>query len=179
MWVAIDLETSPRLAHWHQLQTIDVDVRRQSGNPEHGVGDVPGGQRMRTFAALSDLPESFQAIDVLINNAGLALSTASAPETNLDDWLRMIRTNVIGLVTLTHRLLPVLIERRGLIVNLSSVAGSYPYQRRNLSRLIAYGDGREKRRENVCTLRRAAKSNREIRGALFISGLALGQRLGR
>jgi serine 3-dehydrogenase (NADP+) len=78
-------------------------------------------------AALSALPESFQAIDVLINNAGLALGTAPAPETKLDDWLRMIQTNVIGLVTLTHRLLPVLIERRGLIVNLSSVAGSYPY----------------------------------------------------
>jgi serine 3-dehydrogenase (NADP+) len=78
-------------------------------------------------AALSTLPEPFRGIDVLINNAGLALGTAPAPKTNLDDWLRMIETNVTGLVTLTHTLLPTLIERRGLIVNLSSVAGTYPY----------------------------------------------------
>ena len=78
-------------------------------------------------ATLSALPEAFQGIDVLINNAGLALGTAPAPETRLDEWLRMIETNVSGLVTLTHSLLPILIERKGLIVNLSSVAGSYPY----------------------------------------------------
>jgi serine 3-dehydrogenase (NADP+) len=77
--------------------------------------------------ALSALPEPFLGIDVLINNAGLALGTAPAPEARLDDWLRMIETNVTGLVTLTHRLLPILIERKGLIVNLSSVASSYPY----------------------------------------------------
>jgi serine 3-dehydrogenase len=76
---------------------------------------------------LAALPENFREIDVLINNAGLALGTAAAPEAKLDDWLRMIDTNVIGLVTLTHKLLPILIERKGLIVNLSSVAGSYPY----------------------------------------------------
>jgi serine 3-dehydrogenase (NADP+) len=78
-------------------------------------------------ATLSALPEAFQGIDVLINNAGLALGTAPAPETRLVDWLKMIETNVSGLVTLTHSLLPILIERKGLIVNLSSVAGSYPY----------------------------------------------------
>jgi serine 3-dehydrogenase len=78
-------------------------------------------------ATVSALPELFRGIDVLINNAGLALGTAPAPETRLDDWLRMIETNITGLVTLTHRLLPILIERKGLIVNLSSVAGSYPY----------------------------------------------------
>ena len=78
-------------------------------------------------AALSALPEPFRGVDVLINNAGLALGTAPAPEARLADWLRMIETNVTGLVTLTHRLLPILIERKGLIVNLSSVAGTYPY----------------------------------------------------
>jgi len=76
---------------------------------------------------LSTLRESFRKVDVLINNAGLALGTAPAPQTKLDDWVRMIETNVTGLVTLTHKLLPMLIERKGLIVNLSSVAGSYPY----------------------------------------------------
>jgi serine 3-dehydrogenase len=78
-------------------------------------------------AALSALPEPFRGVDVLINNAGLALGTAPASETRLCDWLKMIETNVTGLVTLTHRLLPALIGRKGLIVNMSSVAGSYPY----------------------------------------------------
>jgi serine 3-dehydrogenase len=78
-------------------------------------------------AALADLPEPFRGIDVLVNNAGLALGTAPAPRAKLDDWLTMIHTNVVGLVTITHKLLPTLIERKGAILNLSSVAGSYPY----------------------------------------------------
>jgi serine 3-dehydrogenase (NADP+) len=78
-------------------------------------------------AALAQLPEPFRAIDVLVNNAGLALGTAPAPRVKLDDWLTMIETNVVGLVTITYKLLPKLIERRGAIINLSSVAGSYPY----------------------------------------------------
>jgi serine 3-dehydrogenase len=78
-------------------------------------------------AALSALPEPFNAIDVLVNNAGLALGSAPAQHARLDDWLTMIDTNVTGLVTTTHKLLPKLIERKGVIINLSSVAGSYPY----------------------------------------------------
>jgi len=78
-------------------------------------------------AALKQIPEPFRGIDVLVNNAGLALGTVPAPQAKLQDWLTMIQTNCTALVTLTHRLLPVLIERKALIVNLSSVAGTYPY----------------------------------------------------
>lgn len=78
-------------------------------------------------AALSALPEGFRGIDVLVNNAGLALGTAPAQKASLRDWRTMIDTNVTALVTLTHRLLPTLIERRGVIINMSSVAASYPY----------------------------------------------------
>ena len=78
-------------------------------------------------AALSALPESFRGIDVLVNNAGLALGTAPAQQASLEDWQTMIDTNITGLVTLTHRLLPGLIERKGAIINLSSVAADYPY----------------------------------------------------
>ncbi len=77
--------------------------------------------------ALSVLPEGFRDIDVLINNAGLALGTAPAQHASLADWRTMIDTNITALVTLTHRLLPTLIARRGLIINMSSVAASYPY----------------------------------------------------
>ena len=78
-------------------------------------------------AALSSLPESFREIDVLVNNAGLAIGNAPAPRAKLEDWLTTIETNVTPLVRLTHKLLPKLIERKGLIVNLSSVAATYPY----------------------------------------------------
>ena len=78
-------------------------------------------------AALSALPEGFRDIDVLINNAGLALGTAPAQKASLQDWRTMIDTNVTALVTLTHRLLPTLVERKGVIINMSSVAASYPY----------------------------------------------------
>jgi serine 3-dehydrogenase len=77
--------------------------------------------------ALSALPESFREVDVLINNAGLAIGNAPAPEAKLEDWLTTIETNVTPLVRLTHKLLPGLIARKGLIVNLSSVAATYPY----------------------------------------------------
>ena len=78
-------------------------------------------------AALSALPADFAQIDVLLNNAGLALGTKPAPQTKLSDWKTMISTNVTGLVTLTHHLLPGLIERRGAIVNIASVASNWPY----------------------------------------------------
>ncbi|MCD9097428.1 SDR family NAD(P)-dependent oxidoreductase [Luteimonas fraxinea] len=78
-------------------------------------------------AALDALPADFRDIDALVNNAGLALGTAPAQRADLAQWRQMIDTNVTALVTLTHALLPTLIERRGAILNVSSIAGSYPY----------------------------------------------------
>jgi len=78
-------------------------------------------------AALAALPSSFRDVDLLVNNAGLALGTAPAHKASLEQWNQMIETNVTGLATITHRLLPKLIERRGAIINISSVAASYPY----------------------------------------------------
>jgi serine 3-dehydrogenase (NADP+) len=85
-------------------------------------------------AALADLPEAFQSIDLLINNAGLALGTGPAQEADLGQWQQMVDTNITGLMTITHRMLPRLIERKGAIINISSVAASYPYRGGN-----AYG----------------------------------------
>ncbi len=78
-------------------------------------------------AALDALPEGFRDIDLLVNNAGLALGTKPAQQALLSDWRTMIDTNVTALVNITHRLLPGLIERKGAIINIGSVAGSYPY----------------------------------------------------
>ena len=80
-----------------------------------------------TQAALEALPEGFRNIDLLVNNAGLALGTRPAQDASLEDWRTMIDTNVTALVTLTRALLPNLIARRGGIVNISSTAASYPY----------------------------------------------------
>jgi 3-hydroxy acid dehydrogenase/malonic semialdehyde reductase len=79
-------------------------------------------------AALTTLPEDWRPIDVLINNAGLALGTAPAHEAELEDWETMIATNCTGLVTMTRAILPAMVARgSGLVINLGSVAGAYPY----------------------------------------------------
>ena len=78
--------------------------------------------------AIASLPEAFAQIDVLVNNAGLALGLEPAQRANLDDWKDMIETNCTGLVTVTHAILPGMIERnRGHVFNIGSVAGTYPY----------------------------------------------------
>lgn len=78
-------------------------------------------------AALANVPEAFQGIDLLVNNAGLALGTAPAQGADLAQWKTMIETNVTALVSLTHKVLRALIERRGAVINVSSVAATYPY----------------------------------------------------
>lgn len=83
-------------------------------------------------AAIAALPERFRVIDLLLNNAGLAQGTAPAQSASLDDWKRMIDTNVTALVTFTRALLPTLIARRGAIVNISSTAAHYPYSGGNV-----------------------------------------------
>ena len=78
--------------------------------------------------ALASLPADWQDIDVLINNAGLALGLEPAQEAHLSDWDTMIATNCTGLVTITRALLPRMVARgAGLVINLGSVAGAYPY----------------------------------------------------
>ncbi len=83
-------------------------------------------------AALAALPQEFRAIDCLVNNAGLALGTQKAQEADLNAWRTMIDTNVTALASLTHKLLPGLIERKGAVIMISSVAATYPYSGGNV-----------------------------------------------
>lgn len=90
------------------------------------VLDVTNKQSINT--ALNSLPTDWQQIDVLINNAGLALGLEPAYQVALEDWETMIDTNVKGLVTVTHFVLPNMVKRgSGTIINLGSIAGVYPY----------------------------------------------------
>jgi 3-hydroxy acid dehydrogenase/malonic semialdehyde reductase len=74
------------------------------------------------------LPADWREIDVLVNNAGLALGLGPAWEADLADWDRMVATNVTGLIHVTRAVLPGMVARnRGTILNLGSVAGTYPY----------------------------------------------------
>ena len=78
--------------------------------------------------ALADLPPPFEAVDLLFNNAGLALGLGKAQEAVLADWEAMIETNVTGLVRVTRAVLPGMVARgRGDVLNMSSVAATYPY----------------------------------------------------
>jgi 3-hydroxy acid dehydrogenase/malonic semialdehyde reductase len=77
---------------------------------------------------LSELPKAFDDIDILFNNAGLALGLSKAHEASFEDWEAMIETNVLGLSRVTHAVLPGMVLRnRGDIINMSSVAATYPY----------------------------------------------------
>ncbi len=78
--------------------------------------------------AIANLPEKFSQVDTLINNAGLALGLSSFDQQSEDDLEQMVQTNIMGVLHCTHALLPEMIKRNnGHIVNLSSIAGTYPY----------------------------------------------------
>jgi 3-hydroxy acid dehydrogenase/malonic semialdehyde reductase len=95
-----------------RVHTVELDVR----------------DRAAVERVLTALPEPFAEVDVLVNNAGLALGLAPAQTADLDEWDTMIDTNNKGLVYCTRALLPAMVERgRGHVINLGSVAGTYPY----------------------------------------------------
>ncbi|CCG87249.1 bifunctional NADP-dependent 3-hydroxy acid dehydrogenase/3-hydroxypropionate dehydrogenase YdfG [Erwinia piriflorinigrans] len=79
-------------------------------------------------AALASLPQEWRSIDILVNNAGLALGIEPAQNASVQDWEDMIDTNNKGLVYMTRAILPGMVERNnGHIINMGSIAGSWPY----------------------------------------------------
>ena len=102
-------------------------LKQEADGRVHAVGlDVRDEASVKE--AVAELPAEFAAIDILVNNAGLALGLEPAHEAQMDDWETMIDTNIKGLVYCTRAIIPFMVERGGgHVVNLGSVAGTYPY----------------------------------------------------
>ena len=116
---------------WHVVGTGRRGDRLRALADDLGDAFLPLEIDMLDLAALeklAGLDAPWGEIDLLLNNAGLAPPTDSLPDT---DWARIetvIDTNITGLVALTRALLPKIVERKGAIINLSSVAATYPYK---------------------------------------------------
>ena len=116
---------------WRAIGTGRRGERLRKLQEELGDAFLPLEIDMRDLAgveSLAKLSAPWDQIDLLLNNAGLAPPTDPLPQS---DWERIqttIDTNVTGLVALTRALLPKLVERKGQIINLSSVAATYPYK---------------------------------------------------
>jgi len=116
---------------WRVIGTGRRAERLKALAEELGEAFLPLEVDMRDVAALGDLARlspPWGDIDLLLNNAGLAPPTDPLPETDWDRIDQVIETNITGLVALTRALLPKLVERQGAIINLSSVAATYPYK---------------------------------------------------
>jgi 3-hydroxy acid dehydrogenase/malonic semialdehyde reductase len=114
------------IATGRRRDRLDALAARHPGAIHPLVLDVR--DRAAVEAAVRGLPPDLAAIDVLVNNAGLALGLEPAQRASLDDWDTMIATNCRGLVAVTRAVLPGMVERgRGHVVNVGSVAATYPY----------------------------------------------------
>jgi serine 3-dehydrogenase (NADP+) len=116
---------------WKAIGTGRRGERLRTLQEELGDAFLPLEVDMRDRQAvesLAQLSPPWDAVDLLLNNAGLAPPTDPLPETEWDQIETVIETNVTGLVALTRALLPKLVERKGQIINLSSVAATYPYK---------------------------------------------------
>jgi serine 3-dehydrogenase len=116
---------------WHAIGTGRRAERLKSLQEELGSAFLPLEIDMRDVAAvetLAKLSSPWSEIDLLLNNAGLAPPTTPLPDTDWERYAEVIETNITGVVALTRALLPKLIERKGQIINLSSVAATYPYK---------------------------------------------------
>jgi serine 3-dehydrogenase len=116
---------------WRVIGTGRRAERLRELQDELGESFLPLEVDMRdkdAVAGLARLSAPWGDIDLLLNNAGLAPPTTPLPDTDWDRIEEVIDTNVNGLVALTRVLLPKLVERKGQIINLSSVAGTYPYK---------------------------------------------------
>ncbi|MBU6228963.1 MAG: SDR family oxidoreductase [Cyanobacteria bacterium REEB459] len=110
-----------------RLEALAADLHRQYGT-QIWLSPLDVQQPQAVQAALDALPAHWQAIDVLINNAGLSRGLDKQYEASLQDWEEMIDTNLKGLLYLSRSVVPGMVARgRGHVVNLGSIAGRQTY----------------------------------------------------
>ncbi len=104
------------------------ELRSELGKNEAVIYELDVASRTEVETTFARIEKEVGEIDVLVNNAGLALGLEKAQESKLDDWQKCIDVNINGLLYCTHAALPGMVKRnRGHIINIGSVAGSYPY----------------------------------------------------
>jgi 3-hydroxy acid dehydrogenase / malonic semialdehyde reductase len=114
-----------------RLEALAAGLKATYKVPVHSlVFDVR--DRAAVFTAIEQLPPAFQNIDILINNAGLALGRDYFEDAETDDWEIMLDTNVKGVMYVTKAVIPTMIERKqGHIINMGSIAGKEVYEKGN------------------------------------------------
>lgn len=147
------LEILSDLCSSDRLLTIPVDLRDFSA----------------VDSVLSSLPEGFREIDLLVNNAGLAKGLDRSDECDFEDWRLMVDTNINSVIFITHKVLPGMVSKgSGTIINMGSVAGTYPYLGSNV-----YGATKAFLRQFSLNLR-ADLIGRGVRVALIEPGICSG-----
>lgn len=115
-----------------KLQNLAQELAQQYQTESH-ILELDVSQRQATLNKIAELPQAWQAIDVLINNAGLARGFAALQKGSLDDWDEMIDTNLKGLLYVTKAILPGMVQRNvGYVVNIGSIAGHECYPNGNV-----------------------------------------------
>jgi len=111
-----------------RLQALEEELKGEVLSLVFDVQD-----KTAVFAAIGSLPAAWKKIDLLVNNAGLALGRDYFEEASFDDWETMIDTNVKGLIYVSRAVLPLMIEqKKGHIINMGSVAGKEVYEKGNI-----------------------------------------------
>jgi NADP-dependent 3-hydroxy acid dehydrogenase YdfG len=115
-----------------KLNVLKETLEKKFGNRVH-VLRLDVSDRTAVENAFKSLPDEWKKIDLLLNNAGLALGRDNFDEASIDDWERMIDTNLKGLLYVSKAVLPFMIaSNRGHVINIGSTAGKQVYQKGNV-----------------------------------------------
>lgn len=114
-----------------RLQALKTELERNYNISVHPI-ELDVRDKKAVDESIASLPQNFSTVDVLINNAGLAAGLASFANADMDDWERMIDTNVKGLLYVTRATLPRIPHKTGYIINIGSIAGHDVYPNGNV-----------------------------------------------
>jgi 3-hydroxy acid dehydrogenase / malonic semialdehyde reductase len=114
------------------LEDLEKEIKKKSSNKIH-ILNFDVRNKKEVDIAIESLPKEWKDIDVLVNNAGLAVGLNHINEGVIDDWERMIDTNVKGLLYMSRKVLPIMTEKNhGHIINIGSTAGKEAYENGNV-----------------------------------------------